>query len=248
MTIANLHRERLHHERADRERSRREFLGGAGSFAFAAALRRPCARRHGARRQVRPRDQGRRCARPQPVVARSARHRHPLRLDRGGRSRHSGGARAARARRRRQAGDARIGRPALPRLPVWLGDRHSGGRARAASMQHHLRVGRRCRRQQFRGVPPLRRRANAHASLCLCPYRQYGAGAVPGRRALQHRLRAGRRRREGRRRERRHGVGRQSAHVRERDRQARPRTVEACDRGVRGCRHRLARSCAISAA
>ena len=41
MTIANLHRERLHHEPADRERSRREFLSGAGSFAFAAALARP---------------------------------------------------------------------------------------------------------------------------------------------------------------------------------------------------------------
>jgi dihydroorotase len=41
MTIANLHRERLHHEPAGRERSRREFLSGAGSFAFAAALARP---------------------------------------------------------------------------------------------------------------------------------------------------------------------------------------------------------------
>ena len=41
MTIANLHRERLHHERADRERSRREFLSGAGIFAFAAALAGP---------------------------------------------------------------------------------------------------------------------------------------------------------------------------------------------------------------
>jgi dihydroorotase len=41
MTIANLHRERLHHERAGRERSRREFLSGAGSFAFAAALASP---------------------------------------------------------------------------------------------------------------------------------------------------------------------------------------------------------------
>jgi len=41
MTIANLHRERLHHEPADRERSRREFLSGAGSFAFAAALAGP---------------------------------------------------------------------------------------------------------------------------------------------------------------------------------------------------------------
>jgi dihydroorotase len=41
MTIANLHRERLHHDRADRERSRREFLSGAGSFAFAAALAGP---------------------------------------------------------------------------------------------------------------------------------------------------------------------------------------------------------------
>ncbi|MGZ3347476.1 MAG: amidohydrolase family protein [Xanthobacteraceae bacterium] len=41
MTIANLHRERLHHERADHERSRREFLSGAGSFAFAAALAGP---------------------------------------------------------------------------------------------------------------------------------------------------------------------------------------------------------------
>jgi len=41
MTIANLHRERLHHEPAGRERSRREFLSGAGSFAFAAALASP---------------------------------------------------------------------------------------------------------------------------------------------------------------------------------------------------------------
>ena len=41
MTIANLHRERLHHEPAGRGRSRREFLSGAGSFAFAAALAGP---------------------------------------------------------------------------------------------------------------------------------------------------------------------------------------------------------------
>ena len=40
MTIANLHRQRLHHE-PGRERSRREFLSGAGSFAFAAALAGP---------------------------------------------------------------------------------------------------------------------------------------------------------------------------------------------------------------
>ena len=66
---------------------------------------------------------------------------------------------------------------------------------------------------------------DAHAALRLRPHRQYRADAVPGRRALQHRFRAGRRLRAGDRRERRHRARRQGAHVGERDRQARPRPL-----------------------
>ena len=129
-------------------------------------------------------------------------------------------------------------RPAQPRLSLRLGDRHSGGRTGRASVHHHLRVGGRCRRQQFRGVPPLHRGADPHAALCLRAHRQYRAHAVPGRRALQHRLRAGRCLRQGGRRERRHGARRQGAHVGERHRQARARAAQARDRGVREGRHR----------
>ena len=103
--------------------------------------------RDAAGRQVRSCDQGRRCARSEPVAARPARYRHPLWRDRGGGSRDSGGARAARARCRRQAGHAGIGRPPRARVPVRVGDRHSRRRARALPMHHHLRLGGGCRRE-----------------------------------------------------------------------------------------------------
>ena len=153
--------------------SRRAFLASTASLAVTAGI--TGARRDGAERQVRSRHQGRRRARSEPIAARQARHRHPLRPDRGARGRHPGRAGAARARRRRQAGDAGPDRPALPRLSLRLGDRHSGRRARRAPMHDHLRVGGRRRRQQLRGLPPPHRGADAHAALCLRAHRQYRA-------------------------------------------------------------------------
>ena len=89
-------------------------------------------------------------------------------------------------------------RPALARLSLRLGDRHPGGRARRASMHHHLRLGRRRRRQQLRRLPAPHRGADPHAALRLRAHRQHRADAVPGRRALQHRLRPGGCLRQGR--------------------------------------------------
>ncbi len=152
------------------------------------------------------------------------------------------------ARRVRQARDAGPRRSACPRLPVWLCDRHSADELVAAPVHDDLRVGRRCRRQQFRGVPPLHRGADAHAALCLHPYRQHGADAVPGRRALQHRFRAGGCLRQGDRRERRHRARRQGAHVGERDRQARHRTAQARHQWRARSPARTARSWCTSAA
>jgi dihydroorotase len=43
----------------------------------------------------------------------------------------------------------------------------------------------------FAAFPPPHRGADPHAALCLHPHRQHRADAVPGRRALQHRCRAG---------------------------------------------------------
>ncbi len=164
--------------------SRRNFLATAGFVRLGRAR----ARRHGTGRQVRSRHQGRRRARSEPVAARQARHRHPLRRGRGGGGRHSGGAGAACAGGERQAGDAGTDRPAFPRLSLRIGDRHSGRRAGGQPMHDHLRVGRRRRRQQFRGLPPARRGAVAHAALRLRAYRQYRACRLPGAGALQHRL------------------------------------------------------------
>ena len=127
-----------------------------------------------------------------------------------------GRAGAARPRRRGQARHARARRPALARLPLRLGDRHPGGRARRTSVHHDLRLGRRRRREQLRRLPAPHRGADPHAPLRLRAHRQYRPDAVPGRRALQHRLRPGGCLRQGRRRERRHGDRRQGAHVRER--------------------------------
>src|SRR5262252_4239949 len=105
-------------------------------------------------------------------------------------------------------------------------------------MHDDLRFGGRRRRQQFRRVPALRRRANAHTSLCLRAHREYGPRTVSGGRALQYRLRAGRHRREGGGRERRYRARRESAHVRERDRQEWSRALEAGDRRLREGGHR----------
>ena len=154
------------------------------------------ARRDGAERQVRPRDQGRRRARPEPVAARQARHRHPLRRDRGGRGRHPG-------RRARCACSTPRGKLVTPGL-IDL---------------HCARLSRTARRSAFRPTsscrssapPPACRRAmpapttsprfrryivgaDAHAPLCVRAHRQHRPRRLPGGRALQHRLRAGRRR------------------------------------------------------
>ena len=200
--------------------SRRDFLKVTGSAAVAAASGDgPC--RDGAERQVRPRDQGRRRARPQPVAAGQARHRHPLGRDRGRRERDPGRARREDHRRFGQAGDARPDRPALPRLPLRLGDRHSRRRTGAVAGHHHGGVGGRCRRQQSRGAAPLHRGAIAGADLRLRPHRQQRPVRLPGRRALQHRLRAGGSLRDGAGRKSGFPARRQGADVGERHRQAR---------------------------
>jgi hypothetical protein len=63
---------------------------------------------------------------------------------------------------------------------------HSGRRARHPSVHNDLRIGRRCRSQQFRGVPPFHRGRDAHSPLCLHTYCPYWARALPGSRAHQH--------------------------------------------------------------
>ena len=210
--------------------TRRQFLAQSGSL-LALGAHRPRIRRDGPERQVRSRGQGRRGARSQPEPARAARHRHPLGRDRGGGARHPRGARAARAQRRRQAGDAGARRHPRPRLSLRLGDRHSGRRAPELPGHHDDGVGGRCRRQQFRRLPPLHRRRDAHPALCLRAHRQFRADAVSGAGALQHRFRGGRRLRQDGRRERRHRDRRQGADVGEHHRQQRLRAAQAVDPG-----------------
>ncbi len=106
---------------------------------------------------------------PSQRVARHSRHRHSQWRDRVGRSQHSGRACAESADRDRSAGDAGTDRPARAYIPVWLGDRHSGRRAGAVPGNDDRSVGRRCRSQQHRGVPPLHHaappaRASMHSS------------------------------------------------------------------------------------
>ena len=108
----------------------------------------------------------------------------------------------------------------------------------ALPVHHDLRLGGRCGREQLRGLPAPHRGADAHPALRFRAHRQCRAHALPGARALQHRLRAGRRLRQDARRERRHGDRREGAHVRERDREARARAAEARHHGLRARRHR----------
>ena len=137
-------------------------------------------------------------------------------------------ARAAEDHRRLgQAGDAGPDRPALPRLSLWLGDRHSRRRTGAVPGHDHGGVGGRCRRQQSRGAAPLHRGAIAGADLRLRPHRQQRPVRLPGRRALQHRLRAGGSLRDGAGRKSGFPARRQGADVGECHRQAWPRAAEA---------------------
>ena len=140
--------------------------------------------------------------------------------------------------RGRQARYAGPHRPARPRVPLRLRHRHSRRRAAVLPGHHDDRVGRRCRRQQFRGLPPPHRAADAHAALCVRAYRQHRPGRLSRAGALQHRFRPGRRCRQGGGGERRHRARREGAHVRERHRQARHRAVEAGDTGLREGRRR----------
>ena len=93
--------------------SRRDFLNLTGSAAVAAMSGR-AACGDGTERQVRPRDQGRRRARSQPVAAGKTRHRHSLGHDRGDRERHPRRPRLEDHRCLGQTGDAGADRPALP--------------------------------------------------------------------------------------------------------------------------------------
>src|SRR4051812_26825801 len=120
------------------------------------------ARRDGPQRQVRPRHQGRRPARPKPEAARQARYRDALRQDRGDRGGHSGSARAEGARRLGPHGAAWPRRPAFARLSVRVGDRHSGRRADSLPGHDDYGVGGRRGREQFCGVPPLHPRLHTH--------------------------------------------------------------------------------------
>ena len=181
--------------------SRRDFLAGTASFGLAAAAGGLVRAQggDGTERQVRPRHQGRRRARSEPVAARQARHRHPLRPDRGGRGRHPGRARAARARCRRQAGDAGPRRPALrTSFPT---ARRSAFRPTSWSRTSARRPA--CRRATPAPTtsPPSAATSSAQTRTRLYAFvhiANIGLAGVPGRRALQHRLRAGRCRGEGR--------------------------------------------------
>ena len=127
-------------------------------------------------------------------------------------------------------------RPAFPRLPLRLGDRHSRRRTGAGAGHHHGGVGGRCRRQQSRRAAPLHRGAVAGADLRLRPHRQQRPVRLPGRRALQHRLRAGGSLRDGAGRKSGFPARRQGADVGERHRQAWPRAAEARHQGLRDVR------------
>ena len=118
---------------------------------------------------------------PSQIAARQARHRHPLRRDRGGGGRHSG--RRARCACSTPSGKLvtpGLDRPARPRLSLRLGDRHSRRRAGAVPVHHHLRFGGRRRRQQLRRLPPLhRRRRRARGSTPSCTSPTSGCAGFP---------------------------------------------------------------------
>ena len=170
---------------------------------------------------------------PSQNAARQARHRHPLRDDRGGRGRHPGRAREARARCRRQAGDARPDRPALHVFPygsaigipadelvahqgtttcVSAGD---AGANNFAAFRRHIAAQTRTRLYAFVHIANI------------------GLARLPGAGALQHRLRAGRRGRAAVAENADMVLGIKVRMSRERDRQARPRAAQARDRGLR---------------
>ena len=76
----------------------------------------------------------------------------------------------------------------------------------------------------------------AHAPVRVRAHRGGRTGRLSGARAVQHRLRAGRRHRPRHRRERRHRARREGAHERERDRAPRAGAAEARDRRLREVR------------
>ena len=168
--------------------TRRHFLAGAGSFTIASTSVIPADAAIGPNDKFDLVIKGGDVLDPSQNLRAKTRHRHPLWPGRGDRTRYSSNASATGARRCREAGDARAGRPSHPCLSVRLGDRHPGRRIGGPSVHDHLRVSGRCRRQQLRRIPPLRRGADAHPALCLRAHREHRPGRVPDCRALQHRL------------------------------------------------------------
>ena len=221
------------------EKSRREFLAGAGSFAVAVAAGGP------ARAAMGPNDKfdlvikGGDVLDPSQIAARQARHRHPLRRDRGGRGRHSG----RRARCSVLDASGKLVTPGLidlhcPRLSLRLGDRHSRRRAGAVP-----------------GAPPRWCRRAMPAPTISPRFRRYIVAQTRTRLyAFVHIANIGPRRRS-RSPSSTTSITRRSTPApwrvaenadfvlgvkvrmsRERDRQARPRAAEARDQGLRDVR------------
>ena len=131
-------------------RTRREFLVAAGSVAATAALAGP------ARAVMGPDDKFDLVIKGGDVLdpSQSLRGKRDIGIRYGiveaARARNSRKPRLARARRFREAGDTGSRRPPHSCLSVWLGDRHPGRRAGHPPVHDDLRLGRRCRGQQFR--------------------------------------------------------------------------------------------------
>ena len=176
---------------------RRVLIAMAGAFG-AVSLPNSASRGNGPQRQVRPADQGRRGARPEPAAARRARHRHPQRRHRSGRGGHPRRARAASARRIRALvtpglidlhahtfpyGSA-IGIPADELVPFQgTTTAVSAGDAGANNFAAFRRF--------IVGV-------DAHAPLRVRAHRQHRAGGLPGRRSSTTSTTRSRRSRRGR--------------------------------------------------
>ena len=191
--------------------SRRDFLAGTASFALAAAAG-GLVRAQGA---MGPNDKfdlvikGGDVLDPSQKLRGEARHRHPLRRDRGARGRHPGRARrCACSMPRGKLVTPGPRRPARARLPLRLGDRHPGRRAGAASS-----APRRCVSAGDAGAnnfAAFRRHivgADAHAPLRLRAHRQHRP--APASRSPSSTTSTSRRSdaaAKARRRERRHGA------------------------------------------
>ena len=225
--------------KASRDTSRREFLGSAASFALGCAIAGP------ARAAMGPDDKFDLVIKGGDVLdpSQSLRGKRDIGIrygvDRGDGGRHSRGARVARPRCRRQAGDAGAHRSAhATSIPM---ARRSAFRPTSWSRINARRPA--CRRampapttSRPSAATSSRRRAPASTPSCTSPIWGWRRSRSPSSTTSTSR-KSTRLRKRGRR-ERRHGVRRQGAHVGERDRQEWHRAAQARDRGLREGRHR----------